>query len=185
MAAPAVTLVTDSLHGEEEDYPRYKIGQVSSFFFGKSSAWLRWRDKQGDFDDIKWDVSGRRRLGDMREYRLDQVEQIILRLHALGVISDELQEIALDGVLQQVTLHNLTLQKPVYEGVEYPYDIDGLAWISNRPASWLRSRASSIGGVRRPWKEGTSRESWRFPESSLAAIEEIPYRPATRDDEDD
>lgn len=184
MGAPAPVRVTDTLEGEVEGYPRYKIGQVSSFFFGKSSAWLRWRDKQGDFDDIKYDVSGRRQRGDMREYRLDQVEQIILRLHDLGVISDELQEVALDGVLQQVTLHNLTLQKPVFEGVEYPYDIDGLAWISSRPASWLRSRAATLGGVRRPWKEGTSRESWRFPESSLAAIEAIPYRPVNRDEED-
>jgi hypothetical protein len=184
---PTQTFLTDDLIGPIEEYPSFRIGQVTSFFFGRPSGWLRWRDKQGDFDDIKYRVSGRRQRGDTREYRIDHLEQIIFRLHELEVISDELRDCALRGIAQQVELHNLYQEATEafsLDGVEYPYDIENLAWICNRPASWLRSHAEEIGGVRRAWREGSSRLSWRFPESSLQTIEDTAYRPPIDEDDD-
>ena len=178
--------ITKTLLGDPDEYPSYKIGQFTAFFFGRTASWLRWRDKQGDFEDIQYPVSGRRKMGDTREYRLDQIEAVIERLYSQGVISDDLRDIALIGVWQQVVLHNLNQSgdQYVHEGKAYPLSIEDLTpFFPDRPASWIRYHAETVGGVRLAWKEGVSRESWRFPPEALDALVSLSTK-STKKDED-
>jgi hypothetical protein len=66
--------------------PRYTVKEVAKFFFGKSSHWVRWKEKEGDLNVNGKQVADHRTDGGARYYTLADVEKMAHALCRNGAI---------------------------------------------------------------------------------------------------
>jgi hypothetical protein len=74
--------------------PRFNVTEVAKFFFGRSSHWVRWKEKEGDLSLNGKLVADHRNDGGARYYTLSDVEQMAHALCRNGAIdSFQLQHV--------------------------------------------------------------------------------------------
>ncbi len=82
---PEDRLILEGINVSEA--PTFTVSEVAKFFFGRSSHWVRWREKNGIFVFEGQRVGNKRTDSDIRIYTLDDVEKMAHALAEQGHIT--------------------------------------------------------------------------------------------------
>ncbi len=87
--------------------PKYLISETAKFFFGRKHSWLRWREREGDFDLDGEPFEVRRTEGGVRYFLLGDIERMAHAL-AQGRHIDGARLLIILGLIKgQAQLHRL------------------------------------------------------------------------------
>lgn len=131
-------------------------GDVAHWFFGKSSHWIRWLDRDSD-----------RKKGTARTYSLLDVQELAIKLLKEERIPHALYTRAIQMVRLQAEISGMFENPFELDGVSYPLKSSDIASMASRTSTWVRAHAEDLGGVKRQWDEDSVQVYWRFPEDGM------------------
>lgn len=168
----ALSVDLDPTRPEFQEYS-LTVSEVAQWFFGKTSHWVRWLDREGLLLDHDGAAVGRnpegkkRKRGEARRYNLLDVQEMAILLSEKGKITDVVRDRALRMVRLQAEIYRMFENTYEFEGSTYPLTVNDVGSMANRSTTWVRAHAEVLGGVKRQWDEDNMQDSWRFPEERM------------------
>lgn len=87
--------------------PVYSTAEVAKVFFGKSAAWIRWRERDGDFTLDGQPIVVSRAQSNIRKFTLLDVERMIYALSQRRVLQPPAVKLALHIVRCEAKLYGV------------------------------------------------------------------------------